>query len=253
MADINEELGNHVVAEIEAAGGMARFVHTDVGVHEQVRHMIESTVDEWGRLDILVNNAYIGARGTVVEVSEEDWDRVMNVDVKALFLAAKYAFPHMERIGGGSIVNMASVHGFMAWPKGATYDTAKGAVVNLTRQMAIDGGPLGIRVNGVAPGWIVTHEEWANEERFRRAKVIYPLGRPGQRGGGRQRDPLPRVGRGQLRHRPHADGGRRADGAVAGLAGLLRAGLRVGLMHSGGMLCRGLDSPHCKRGGHGEA
>jgi NAD(P)-dependent dehydrogenase (short-subunit alcohol dehydrogenase family) len=180
VADINEELGNRVVAEIEAAGGMARFVHTDVAVHEQVRHMVESTVEEWGRLDILINNAYIGARGTVVEVSEEDWDRVMNVDVKALFLAAKYAFPHMERIGGGSIVNMASVHGFMAWPQGATYDTAKGAVLNLTRQMAIDGGPLGIRVNGVAPGWILTHPEWAHEERFRRAKIIYPLGRAGQ-------------------------------------------------------------------------
>ncbi len=180
VADINQELGNHVVAAIESAGGMARFVHTDVGVHEQVRHMIESTVNEWGRLDILVNNAYISARGSVVDVEEAEWDRAMNVNLKALYLAAKYAFPHMERIGGGSIVNMSSVHGFMAWPQGVAYDTAKAAVINLTRQMAIDGGPLGIRVNAVAPGWIMTHEEWSSPERLKHAERLYPVGRPGQ-------------------------------------------------------------------------
>ena len=180
VADIQEDLGNQVVARIEASGGIARFVHTDVGVHDQVRRMVESTVDEWGRLDILVNNAYASARGTVVDVEEEDWDRAMAIMVKAVFLAGKYAFPHMERAGGGAIVNLSSVHGYMAWPNGAVYDTAKAAIINLTRQMAIDGGPLGIRVNAVAPGWIVTHTEWTNEERLQHAQRIYPLGRPGQ-------------------------------------------------------------------------
>ena len=116
----------------------------------------------------------------MVDVEEDVWDRAMAVNLKALYLAAKYAFPHMERVGGGAIVNMSSVHGFMAWPKGAVYDTAKAAVINLTRQMAIDGGPLGIRVNAVAPGWILSHPEWATEERLRYAARIYPLGRPGQ-------------------------------------------------------------------------
>lgn len=180
VADIDEALGNQVVEQIQAAGGVARFVHTDVGVHDQVRHMVESTAEAWGRLDILVNNAYISARGSVVDVEEAEWDRAMNVNLKALYLAAKYAFPHMERIGGGAIVNMSSVHGMMAWPNGAIYDTAKAAVINLTRQMAIDGGPLGIRVNAVAPGWILTHEEWISEERVQLAGRIYPLGRPGQ-------------------------------------------------------------------------
>lgn len=180
VADIQEDLGNHVVAEIEAAGGVARFVHTDVGRHDQVRRMIESTVEEWGRLDILVNNAYVMSSGSVVDVDEEDWDRAMSVNLKAIYLAGKYAFPQMERIGGGAIVNLSSVHGFMAWPRGATYDTAKAAIINLTRQMAIDGGPLGIRVNAVAPGWILTHEEWSSEERLQLAEKIYPLGRPGQ-------------------------------------------------------------------------
>ena len=97
-----------------------------------------------------------------------------------MYLAGKYAFPHMERIGNGAIVNMASVHGVMAWPLGATYDTSKAAIINLTRQMAIDGGPLGIRVNAVAPGWILTHEQWTSEERLKIAEKIYPLRRPGQ-------------------------------------------------------------------------
>ncbi|MFN2201919.1 MAG: SDR family NAD(P)-dependent oxidoreductase [Caldilineaceae bacterium] len=180
VADIDEVLGNKTVAEIEAAGGIARFVQTDVGVHEQVRHMVESIVEEWGRLDILVNNAYTSARGSVVDVEEADWDRAMDVNLKAIFLAAKYAFPHMQRAGGGAIVNTASVHGMMAWPNGATYDTAKAAVINLTRQMAIDGGPLGIRVNAVAPGWIISHKEHASEERLETAERLYPLRRPGQ-------------------------------------------------------------------------
>ena len=130
VADIREDWGAHVVAEIEASGGVARFVHTDVGIHDQVRRMIESTVEEWGRLDILVNNAYMSAWGSVVDVEEEKWDRAMAVNLKALYLAAKHAFPHMEKAGGGAIVNMSSVHGFMAWPNGAMYDTAKAAVIN---------------------------------------------------------------------------------------------------------------------------
>jgi NAD(P)-dependent dehydrogenase (short-subunit alcohol dehydrogenase family) len=149
-------------------------------VHEQVRRMVESTVEEWGRLDILVNNAYWTKYESVVNLEESDWDRSMDIMVKAVFLAGKYAFPHMERFGGGAIVNLSSVHGFMAWPRGAVYDTAKAAIINLTRQMAIDGGPLGIRVNAVAPGWILTHADRASEERLQHAARIYPLGRPGR-------------------------------------------------------------------------
>ncbi len=180
IADIQDEWGNAVVAEIEAAGGTARFVHADVGQHADVRHMVESTVDAWGRLDILVNNAYWTKKGSVVDLAEEDWDRGMNVMVKAIYLAGKYAFPAMQAVGGGAVVNLASVHGLMAWPNNAVYETAKAAVINLTRQMAMDGGPLGIRVNAVCPGWILTHNESITEGRLSWAKRLYTLGRPGQ-------------------------------------------------------------------------
>ena len=180
MADINAQWGEKVVAQILEAGGEARFIQTDVGAHDEIRHMIESTVEEWGRLDYLVNNAYITRGGSVTEVSEEDWDLAMNVNLKAFFLTCKYAFPAMEKIGGGSIVNLSSVHGYAAWPSGLTYDTAKAAIINMTRQLAIDGGPLGIRVNGVAPGWIITYREWLRPEQLKITERIYPLGRPGE-------------------------------------------------------------------------
>lgn len=179
VADIQDELGEGVVAEIEAAGGKASYLHTDVSAHADIRTLIETTVDRYGRLDILVNNAYASKKGSVVDLSEEDWDHYMAIMVKAIFLAGKYAIPAMKE-RGGAIVNLGSVHSFAAWPNNAVYETAKAAVINLTRQMAIDGGPLGIRVNAVCPGWILSHPEWVSEEGLRWARRIYPLGRPGQ-------------------------------------------------------------------------
>ncbi len=180
VADINVDWGKEVVAGIREAGGTARFVHTDLAIHEQVRYMIESTVAEWGRLDYLVNNAYTMQRGSVTQLTEEEWDRSMAVNLKSYFLACKYAFPAMEANGGGAIVNLASVHSYAAWPNGLVYDTAKAAIVNMTRQLAVDGGPLGIRVNAVAPGWILTHKEHVFEAGLERAKLTYPVGRPGE-------------------------------------------------------------------------
>ncbi len=180
VADINTEWGEEVVSAIQSAGGTARFVHTDLAIHEQIRHMIESTIAEWGTLDYLVNNAYVMQRGSVTQLTEEEWDRAMGVNLKSYFLACKYAFPAMEKNGSGSIVNLASVHSYGAWPNGLVYDTAKAAIVNMTRQLAVDGGPLGIRVNAVAPGWIITHTGWDITKGLEYAKRTYPVGRPGQ-------------------------------------------------------------------------
>lgn len=180
VADIQDDLGAEVVNGIEAAGGKAHFIHTDVGVHADVRQMVERAVDLTGRLDILVNNAYWTKPGTVVDLEEADWDRAMSIMLKAIYLAAKYAFPVMEKGGGGAIVNMASVHGSAAWPAFTVYEAAKAGVINLTRQMAVDGGPLGIRVNAVSPGMIHTHPHYASPDREKWTKQIYPLGRGGQ-------------------------------------------------------------------------
>jgi NAD(P)-dependent dehydrogenase (short-subunit alcohol dehydrogenase family) len=180
VTDIQDEAGERVVAEIKGAGGTARYRHTDVSDHGHIRQMVESTVEAYGRLDILVNNAYWTKRGSVVDLAEDDWDLAMNIMVKAIYLAGKYAFPAMQAGGGGAIVNLASVHGLMAWPNNAVYETAKAAVINLTRQMAIDGGPMGIRVNAVCPGWILTRTVNITPARLDWTKRLYPLGRPGQ-------------------------------------------------------------------------
>jgi NAD(P)-dependent dehydrogenase (short-subunit alcohol dehydrogenase family) len=158
VADINAEAAEQNVAGIRRARGTAEFLQTDVGQHDDVRAMIERARERWGRLDILVNNAYspTGERGGALDVSEEDWDRGMAVLVKALFLAAKYAVPEMQRTGGGSIVNLSSVHGLLMAPGRLVYEAGKSAVIGVTRQMAIDFGPLGIRVNAICPGHILT-------------------------------------------------------------------------------------------------
>jgi NAD(P)-dependent dehydrogenase (short-subunit alcohol dehydrogenase family) len=119
--------------------------------------MVEKAVELWGSLHILVNNAWSQkGEGSALELSEAAWDHVMDAMVKGLFLATKYAVPHMAKAGHGSIVNISSAHGLLNAPKFLGYETAKAAVIAMTRQTAIDFGPLGIRVNAICPGHIVT-------------------------------------------------------------------------------------------------
>ena len=126
----------------------------DVGVHADVKATVDKAVELWGRLDIMVNNAYSpgpGARGSAVDVTEEAWDRGMDVLVKSMFLGAKYAVPQMQKVGGGNIVNLSSVHGLLMAASSLIYEAGKTAVIGVTKQMAIDFGPLGIRVNALCP------------------------------------------------------------------------------------------------------
>lgn len=188
IADIDEAAAEHNAAAIRAAGGTAAVLVADVGRHDDVRAMVDEAVRRWGKLTILVNNAYNplgGGDGSAVDVTEEQWDRALAVLMKAIFLGVKYAVPAMQAAGGGSIVNVSSVHGFLAAPRALVYEAGKAAVIQMTRQMACDFGPLGIRVNAVCPGHIVTERIQAqmwdrNPAGLRFFEQQYPLRRCGR-------------------------------------------------------------------------
>jgi NAD(P)-dependent dehydrogenase (short-subunit alcohol dehydrogenase family) len=186
IADINGEEAEQNAARIREAGGVAEAIIADVSRSDDIRRMIDAAVERWGKLTILVNNAYgvaAMAKGSAVEVEEDDWDRGFAVLVKALFVGAKYAVPRMQAAGGGTIINISSVHGLLAAPRALVYDTGKAAVIGLTRQMAVDFGPLGIRVNAICPGHIVTENMQARWERnpagLRFFDQQYPVRRTG--------------------------------------------------------------------------
>jgi len=177
------ELGEQVAAAIRTAGGSAAFLRTDVTRRDDLQALIRFAVEQFGGLDILMNNAYSGRNGSVLELAEEDWDANMVVMLKAIFLGCKYAIPEMAKRGGGAIINVSSVHGVLASPHNIAYNTAKAGMINLTRQLAIDFGPQGIRANVICPGWILNegNARWfaAHPESQREAQITYPLGRPG--------------------------------------------------------------------------
>lgn len=152
IVDLNEQGGTAVTREIAAADGHALFQRGDVTRATDCEHTVERMVREFGGLHILFNNAGIIRRASVIGLNEEDWDRVMEVNVKPMFLLSKLVIPVMARAGGGSIINMASGWGLAAGPRAAVYCASKGAVVQLTRAMAIDHGPQKIRVNCLCPG-----------------------------------------------------------------------------------------------------
>lgn len=185
VADIDLPAAQANAARIRDAGNTAEAFAADVGSHDDIAAMVSRAVELWGRLDILVNNAYSptdGVDGDAVTVSEQAWDSGMATLVKAHFLAAKHAVPHMQA-NGGSIVNISSVHGLLMAPRKLIYEAGKSAVIGITKQMAIDFGPLGIRVNAVCPGHIVTEkqqERWdANPSGLRYFEDQYPVRRTG--------------------------------------------------------------------------
>jgi NAD(P)-dependent dehydrogenase (short-subunit alcohol dehydrogenase family) len=156
VLDRDKAAGEETVALILAAGGDAAFSMADVSKSSDLQKAVETTVERYGKLNVLVNNAAIQVLAKLVDTSEEDWDRVHSVNLKGVFLGCKFAIPAMLQAGGGTIVNMASVLGFVGDPDLAAYCAAKGGVIALTRVAALTYGPQGIRVNCICPGDVET-------------------------------------------------------------------------------------------------
>ena len=159
IADLDGEAAARNVARIREAGGTAESIAADVRDPVAIAAMIDAAVSAWGRLTILVNNAYgggPGVEGSALTVEEEGWERGMAILARAIYRATRLAVPHLITAGGGAIVNIASVHGLFAARERLVYATGKAAALGMTRQMAVDFGPHGIRVNAICPGLILT-------------------------------------------------------------------------------------------------
>lgn len=150
LADIDADGGKAVAAEIESSGGAAVFVACDVTRAQDCARAVGLAVERLGGIDVLVNAAGVAVRRSVLDLTEEDWDRVMDINAKSVYLMARQVIPRMDH--GGSIINLGSGWGLVGGPQAVAYCASKGAVVLMTKAMAIDHGPQGVRVNCLCPG-----------------------------------------------------------------------------------------------------
>lgn len=183
LADINEEGGKAVVDELRAAGAEVEFQRCDVGEMDEVEALMSAAVERYGRLDIAFNNAGIGAYGKAPDLPPEIWHRVMRVNVDSIFYGCRSAIPRMREVGGGSIINTASISGLFGDYGLGVYCAAKGAVANYTRSMAVDHARENIRINSVCPGATATsltkpiYDQPGVIEQF---NALIPMGRVGR-------------------------------------------------------------------------
>ncbi|TAK22704.1 MAG: glucose 1-dehydrogenase [Chloroflexota bacterium] len=187
VCDVDEEGGRQTVATMRAASGTAEFQRADVARGEEVAAMVAAAVRAYGGLDIMFNNAGIIFSGSAVDTTEEQWDRLMGVNLRGVWLGIKHAAPEIRRRGGGAIINTASVHGMATVAGVAAYATSKHAVIGLTRAAALELAPWNIRVNAILPGAIDTALMRSNlrdagdeEEGFKALSALEPIGRIGR-------------------------------------------------------------------------
>lgn len=155
IADVNESKGTETAKAIAAAGGKVLFVRTDVADETSIKQMVAAAVKSFGKIDILVNNAAIFVlKG--IDATVEEWRQILDVNVIGASLVAKHVVPEIRKAGGGAIVNLGSISSFIAQPQFVTYNATKAAIATMTRCMALDLAPDGIRVNAVCPGTIWT-------------------------------------------------------------------------------------------------
>jgi len=156
VIDVKATAGHEVEGQISSTGGQALFLEADVSLDRDCQRVVQQVRQQFGAIQVVFNNAGIIRRASVLELSQEDWDRVMTVNVKSVYLVSRHVIPLMVESGGGSIINTASGWGLAGGAKAAVYCASKGAVVLLTKAMAIDHGPQNIRVNCICPGDTVT-------------------------------------------------------------------------------------------------
>jgi cyclopentanol dehydrogenase len=184
IGDVLEDEGRQTAADINAAGGEALFMRLDVTSEENWQKVIENAVNQFGKLDILVNNAGISAKGRIEDTTVEDWNRVMDINAKGVFLGTKAAIPAMRQAGGGSIINISSQLGLVGVDNSSPqYQASKGAVRLLTKATAIQYAGEGIRVNSVHPGPVatpMTEARRADPDYYKLTVSRIPLGRYGQ-------------------------------------------------------------------------
>jgi meso-butanediol dehydrogenase/(S,S)-butanediol dehydrogenase/diacetyl reductase len=167
------------VSEIEKLGGEAIFVVADVSDERQVRALVQASIDRYGRLDILVNNAGIYFDTGAVDTASEDWDRLIGINLKGVFLGVKYALPHLRRSPAGRVINIASVHSF-GGGGGPAYASAKAGVLNMTRDTAVEAASDGVTANTICPGYIETAiQDALTPEQVELADRVTPLPRLG--------------------------------------------------------------------------
>ena len=169
VADINKKGGEETVKRISQSGGDAIFIPTDVSKEKEVEKLMNRAISKFGKIDILVNDAAQFVFGKIEDVTDDDWDRVFGTNVRGAAYAVKHVLPSMKNIKGGAIVNIASISSFVAQSEFVPYNTSKGALLQLTRCLALDLAKHNIRVNCVCPGAILTqatdqHREFIGAE-----------------------------------------------------------------------------------------